>query len=110
MPANAMAHFPDGAQLTLLYARRGGVNGGLRIPLEAVHLAHEVPFPGQVTGCTDNREYLTRAMSSSFGSAFTAAGVSRFIIHSVPPPTTARSGLGYRARARSSHTTCGGET
>src|SRR5215475_11614651 len=31
-----------------------------------------------VTGCTDNREYLTSAISLSFGSAFTAASVTGF--------------------------------
>src|SRR5262249_31784978 len=51
------------AQLTLLYARRGGVrqsgNGwAYEPPLRFAHLAHEVPFPGAVTGCTDNRELL----------------------------------------------------
>ena len=31
-----------------------------------------------VTGCTDSREYLTSAMSLSFGSALTAASVTGF--------------------------------
>ena len=45
-----------------------------------------------VTGCTDRREYLTSAMSFSFGSAFTAASVTGFGSGSTAPVVTATQG------------------
>src|SRR5690242_7182139 len=95
------------------------VKVGSRTPLRPAILQTRA-HSGAVTGCTDNREHLTNAMSSSFGSAFTDASVHGLLnrlhrpsrrprlhaakrVHSAPPPPTARLGLG----CRSNHATCG---
>src|SRR5215813_8826174 len=71
--------FPDTpAYLAGCAAGRGATGGNgwaQAIPVRPAIL-HTKAHSWAVTGCTDNREYLTSAISLSFGSALTAASVT----------------------------------
>src|SRR5262245_28608637 len=53
-----------------------GGNGWAQVTPVRPAILHTKAHCCAVTGCTDSREYLTSAISLSFGSAFTAASVT----------------------------------
>src|SRR5438128_10019399 len=66
------------AYLALCAAGRGVTdgNGWAQVTPATPPILQTKAHSWAVTGCTDNREYLTSAISLSFGSALTAASVT----------------------------------
>src|SRR5262245_24175823 len=106
-----MAHFPNAAQLTLLYARRGRVrqsgNRCLKCPCDAPLFYRGGPIHGPSSAAPTIANFDQRHVpgASAQTSAASAIGIgNRFTaftsttqakgIYSAPPPTAARLGPG----------------